>query len=115
MSITIVEEKPISMPEVNEEIIKIQKRDKEPGLRTVKTKEYFEHFVKLKASEAEELKKKLEKLNISRLKEEHIIKIIDIMPETEDMLKSMMQGYIITINKDNMKKIVDTVKDFIKK
>jgi DNA-directed RNA polymerase subunit F len=115
MSVTIVEERPISMSEAKEEVVKIEKRDKEVGLRTIKTKEYFDNFVKIKASEARDLRKKLEGLEIPRLKEEHIIKIIDLMPVTEDMLKAMMQGYIITINKDNMKKIVDTVKDFEKK
>ena len=114
MSMTIISEKTISMPEVKEQVDKIHKRDKEPGIRTTKTKEYLDMFVKLKGSESKELKKKLEKLNVPRLKEEHITKIIDVVPTTVDSLKSMLQGYIITINKENMKKIVDVVKPFVK-
>lgn len=115
MSTTIISEKTISMPELKEEINKIEKRDKELGVRTAKTKEYIDMFVKLKQGEASELRKKLEKLDIPRLKEEQITKIIDLMPTSADALKSILQGYIITINKDNMKKIVDAVNSFVKK
>ena len=99
---------------VKEEVNKIEKRDKEMSIRTLKTKEYFDSFVNMKSSDAVELKKKLEKLDIPRLKEEYIVKIIDILPANEEVLKSILQGYIITITKENMHKIIETVKPYIK-
>ena len=47
-----------------------------------------------------------------RLKAEHIVKILDILPTTEDHLKLILQGYILTISQANMKKIVDLVKEY---
>jgi len=110
MAIEIVSEKPISISELKQELEKIKKRDKELNFRAVRTEEYLQHFVTSKDSA--ELAKKLEALKIPRLKETHIIKIIDIMPKTLDELKTILQGYTITVNNENLKKIVETVSKF---
>ena len=67
----------------------------------------------IEVSKADELKKKLEGLKISRLKEIHIQKIIDILPTREEDVKVVLQGYNITLTKENYKKIADTVKAFV--
>jgi DNA-directed RNA polymerase subunit F len=108
----VVSEKPVSMAEVKEEIGKIKKRDKELNFRSNRTEEYLNIFVKLSPKDAAELKKKLEKLKIPRLGEEHIVKVIDILPKTVEELKVVLQGYPLTITKENMKKIVDAVAQF---
>jgi len=36
----------------------------------------------------------------------HIIKIIDVMPKNVEELKAMLQSYTITVNNENLKKIV---------
>ena len=108
----IVSEKPISMPEVKDEIAKIKKRDTELNFRSSRTEEYLNVFAKLSGKDAADLKAKLEKLNIPRLGEEHIVKIIDILPNTVEELKVVLQGYPLTITKENMKKIVDAVAQF---
>jgi DNA-directed RNA polymerase subunit F len=61
---------------------------------------------------AEELKEKIEKLAIPRLKDEHIIKITDLMPANVEVLKVLLQAYTITVTQENLKKIVGVVQEF---
>lgn len=108
----IMEEKPITMAELKEELNKIKKRDKELNFRANKTQEYLSQFTKQDYDKIKGLIDKINKLKIPRLKEEHIIKIIDLMPKTVDDLKSILQGYTVTVKSDNMKKIVEVIKNF---
>ena len=101
----ILNEEPITMANLKEELKSIKERDKELNFRANK-------FVELDAKKADELKKKLEGLKISRLKPEMITKIIDLLPKTVDKLKVILQGYVITIGKEDSKKIVKVVNDF---
>jgi len=55
----------------------------------------------------------LEDLKIPRLKDTHITKIIDILPTTLEDLKAVLQGYSLTVNNENLNKIVETVNGFI--
>ena len=101
---------PISMKELKDALGKIKKREKELNFRANKTEEYLNQFVTMKKDK--ELIEALEKLKIPRLKEQHIKKIIDLMPKTVDELKVIVQGYPITISNDNLKKIADTINKF---
>src|SRR3989338_145541 len=95
----ILSEKPVTMAELKNEIESIKKRDNELDFRAAKTEEYLNQFVAVK--KAEELVKKIEALNIPRLKEQHITKIVDIMPATAKDLKVVLQNYILTVNNEN--------------
>ena len=112
MRYDISETEPVNLNEVKEELEEIKKRDKELNFRAQKTLEYAQQVAKLGKEKADELKKKLEGLKISRLKEIHIQKIIDILPTREEDVKVVLQGYNITLTKENYKKIADTVKGF---
>ena len=70
------------------------------------------HFVSLNSKKAKELKGKLASLKISRLKEEHITKIIDLLPKTANDIKVILQGYTLSLSSENAKKIADIVKDY---
>nr|MCK4930449.1 hypothetical protein [Nanoarchaeota archaeon] len=109
----VIEKKSINMAVLREELANIKKRDKELSFRGTKTEEYVNEFVILKPKQAEELYKKLEKLNIPRLKEVHINKIIDIMPSNVEELKVIMQGYSLPVTNENLKKIVDAVSKYL--
>ncbi len=110
MATEIISEKPIGIGELKKELENIKKRDKELNFRAARTEEYLQHFSILKNSE--ELFKKIEALKIPRLKEQHIIKIIDIMPKTVEELKTILQGYTITVNNENLKKIAEAINKF---
>ena len=111
----ILSEQPINMVELKEELEAIKKRDKELGIISTKTEEYLNQFVSLSSKQAKELEEKLRALNISRLKDEFIIKIIDVMPATIDDLKTLLQGYVVSINQEGMKQIIDVVNEFAPK
>ncbi|MBW2976007.1 hypothetical protein KY347_01020 [Candidatus Woesearchaeota archaeon] len=109
----ILSETPVNTQQLKEELDRIKKRDDELNLRAAKTEEHLEHIGTNKNAGA--LFDKINKLNISRLKEQHINKIIDIMPATVKDLKVVMQGYTISLSNENMKKIVDLVNEHIGK
>ncbi len=110
MALEIISETAISASQLKEELAKIKKRDKELNFRAAKTEEHLEHIGVPKNTEP--LFDKINKLNISRLKEQHIHKIIDLMPATVKDLKVVLQGYTISVSNENMKKIADAVNDF---
>lgn len=109
----ILNEQPMVLAELNEEITAIKKRDKELGFRTVKIEEYFQHFKPLGIKKANELRARLEKLKIARLKPEMIIKIIDLLPKTVDKLKVVLQGFVVSVSSADMNRIVEVVKGFV--
>ena len=111
----IVKEEPITMAELKEELKKIKKRDEELNFRAEKTEEYLNQFQILKEKEAKELRKKIEELEVPRLRPEHIVKLIDILPNTPEEVKTVLQGYTITVTKENLKKIADAIREFTKK
>ena len=108
----ILNEEAMNMYQVKEELAKIKKRDNELNFRANKTEEYLNQFTHIK--DTDKLYEKISKLKIPRLKDQHIHKIIDIMPKTEDDLKAVLQGYTVTVNKDATKKVVSAVNDFLK-
>jgi DNA-directed RNA polymerase subunit F len=111
MPAEVIAERPVDMSTLKEELEKIKKRDKELNFRSARTEEYLQHFSTLK--NPSDLYKKLEALNIPRLREIHIVKIMDILPTTLDELKTLLQAYTITVNNENLKKIVETVSKFV--
>jgi DNA-directed RNA polymerase subunit F len=105
----IISESPISVTELKEELVRVKARDGELNFRASKTEEYLNLVVKLTDKETKELYKKIEELNIPRMKPEHIVKIIDLMPKTVDDIKLFLQGDPITVTQENMKKIIDLI------
>ena len=71
-------------------------------------KEYLANFtVKEKGIPA--LKKKIEELNISRLKERHIVKLIDVMPKDIDSLKMILSGESLTLKEEDYQKLLEAL------
>ena len=113
MTPEILSETPISTYQLKEELKKIKQKDKELNYRAAKAEEHLDHVETYKNRDS--VFEKISKLNIARLRGQHIYKIVDIMPTTIKDLKVVMQGYTISLNNENMKKIVDAVSNFIEK
>lgn len=113
MKPTVVSMSPITLAELREGIDRIKKRDNEPSIRVKKTDEYLEAFSGLNQKKSAELLDKLMKLSVPRLREPHICKIVDLLPVDVNDLKLILQGYTITVSNDNLKKIVDLVKEYV--
>ncbi len=105
----IISQTPVSMAELKLEIEKIKKREKEPSIRVTKVEDYLNSLSHLAADKEKKLTDEIKKLDIPRLKDEHVIKIADILPRTVDDMKIAMQGYVLSISNDNIKKIVNAV------
>ncbi|MBS3096286.1 hypothetical protein J4480_02495 [Candidatus Woesearchaeota archaeon] len=109
----IISETPMNTHQLRKELEKIKKRDSELNFRAARTEEYLAQVAAHK--NLDELFDKIAKLNIPRLKEHHIHKILDIAPTNVNELKAVLQGYPITINNESMKKIADAINEFLEK
>jgi DNA-directed RNA polymerase subunit F len=108
-----IEAKSMTLVDAKEILHKIEKRDKELSYLSNKAKEYLDGFVTLTVEKKEELHTKLESLNLTRLRDEHMMKIIDFLPKTVDELKVVLQAYPLSMPKKDQEQIVGVVKDFV--
>ncbi len=104
----IMNETPMSIAEVKEELERIKKRDGELNFRANKTEDYINQL-DIDSEESKKLMKKIMDLKIPRMKEQHAAKIADLMPKHIEELKVIIQGYPISVSNENLKKIVDLV------
>lgn len=113
--IKIIEENPVPMAVVKQELDAIKKRDTELNFRANVCHEYVQNFAHLDAKKTHDVYTKIEKLDIPRLRSTHITKIIDLLPTTGEQVKAILQGYTISLSTENCKKIVDVVAEFLEK
>lgn len=107
----IVSEVPLSLVDTKEKILAIQSREGELGSKASKSLDYLTTFAHLDKSKADKLVSEISKLNIPRLRDRHIVKIIDILPHDLDSLKVVFTGDNITIKPEDMKRILDVIKE----
>ena len=112
MNPQVVEEVPLNIVEVKEMLRKIKDRDQELNFRAQKTAEYLEAINTIKPKQAKELKEKLEALEIPRVKEAQVQKIIDIMPKTVEGVKTVFSGLNISVTADNVKKVATLINEY---
>jgi DNA-directed RNA polymerase subunit F len=94
---------PLSMAESLEYIEK-DKKAENPA------RDFIKKFVKITPKEAKELRKKLEGLDIVKLNELNISKLIDILPEKVEEVNKIFID--ISLDENETKKILDTIKEF---
>lgn len=109
----ILKETPITLFEVGQELENVKKIEEELNFRANKVEDYLNQISDVDGKTLNGLKEKLEKLKIPRLKDHHIVKIVDLLPQTIDELKVILQGYTISLSNDNLKKIIAAVKEAI--
>lgn len=112
---TILSEAPISMAALKAELAHIKKRDGELNFRGQKTEEYLQYFVAYSAEATAKVGEVITKLDIPRLKPEHITKLLDVLPITPEEVKAALQGYNLTITKENIAKIGETIAEVLAK
>ena len=71
---------------------------------------FIKKFLKIKIEKANKLKEELKNLELLKLKEEDIVKIIDLMPE--DVLDLNKIFVDVALNEDETNKILETVKKY---
>ena len=102
----IKERKPLNMCEVTEVLKEIKETDK-----TKELKSFIKDFCKVTPAKARELKEDLIKLDVIKLKEGDIAKIIDIMPEDAAELNKIFVD--IALDSDETNKILETIKKYV--
>jgi DNA-directed RNA polymerase subunit F len=105
-----IEEEALSLVDVKTVVDGISKRDTELGYLSNKAKEYLDAFVTLTTKKKNDLSKTLENLDLTRLKHEHIVKIVDFLPTTVDDLKVVLAAYPLSMPKKDQEAIVSAVK-----
>jgi DNA-directed RNA polymerase subunit F len=113
MVLNIVSEQPMLMAEVKENLETLKGKE-ELNFRAAKTLEHLERFCPLKKKKAEELVAELKKLDIPRLREQHLIKLVDLMPTTDIDVKVVLQSFAVTVTAENLKKIAETIEPYVK-
>ncbi len=109
-----IEEKPLSLVDAKEILRNIEKRDKDLNYLSNKVREYLDAFVALTPQKKEELFSKLNELSLTRLKEEHMAKIIDFLPQSVDELRVVFQAYPLSLPKKDQESIVQVIKEAVK-
>ena len=108
----VIEETPITIAEAKEVMKKVSV--KEQTFEQKHAKENAKKMSKLSAKEAESMKKELAALNMRKLKDDNIIKIIDIMPKTPEEIGVVLLGSKTLFNKDETESILEIVKKYAK-
>lgn len=112
MDVEIISETPLSRVDIKTKLEEYKKKKVELNFRSNKVLEQITETTKLKKKEAEDLKKELEELDIARLKDKQIIKLIDILPKSSDSIKSLFAGDNITLKQEDVVKIEEVVKKY---
>jgi DNA-directed RNA polymerase subunit F len=94
---------PVSMAEVVELVQKDKSVEKDAA-------GFIKKFTKLKSKEAKGLREELKALNLMKLNEKYIVKIIDLLPGNAEELNKIFTD--VSLNEDETNKILETVKKF---
>ena len=71
---------------------------------------FIKKFSDLNAKDAKEMRKKLKELDLIKLNEFGIVKIMDFLPETAEEINKILPNS--NLDEDETKKIIDIVKQF---
>ena len=98
----IREERPISMVEVVDLI------GDSDGVKNIKT--FIKGFNKMKIDKVRAMMGDLRELDLIKLKEGHIVKIVDFMPDSASDLSKVLVD--VSLDKEEVNKILDVVRKY---
>ncbi|MEK6914028.1 MAG: hypothetical protein AABW83_00080 [Nanoarchaeota archaeon] len=100
----IINRIPINMSEIEKLIQGIEDSEKKE-----KADLYLKKFLKTSSKKAKEINDKIEALDSIKIKNEHIVKIIDLLPEdASDLIKIFND---VSLTEEEINKILEIVKD----
>lgn len=102
------EVKPVSLTEVKNILKKVEKERKELLYEQKIALEHAHKFAKIPAKKTNDIIKELSKLEF--IQEIHAYKLADILPTTEDDIKTIFAKERITLSENEIKKILEIVK-----
>ena len=96
---TIIEMKPVNMAEAIEYVAE-----------DTEIKGFIKKFAKLNEKDALKMQEKLEKLDNIKIKPEHIVKIVDLLPEDVADINKIFND--VNMDENETKNILEIVKEF---
>ena len=100
----IIDRSPISMAEVQEIVKNIEDSEKKEKIDL-----YLKKFLKTEPKQAKNINDKIEALNSIKIKRDHMVKIIDLLPEdASDLIKIFSD---ISLSEEEINKILEIVKN----
>lgn len=99
----IISKQPISLAEIPEFLDKDNSANAELA-------GFIKKFSELKKQDAEKLKEEIKSLNLLKVKDEHIVKIIDLLPSSKEELNKVFVD--IGLDEDESKIILEKIKNF---
>lgn len=103
---TAIKEEFIPTSKAKEILEKVEEKNYEQKLAFEHTKK----FGKAKSSDVNKIIKALEAIDMRKLKREHIIKIVDLMPKDIDDLKVILTHADIPFKDEEIQQIMDVLK-----
>jgi DNA-directed RNA polymerase subunit F len=110
----ITSETPMTASQVLAALETVKETEGELNYRAQRTHEYLSQFVTLKPAQVKELIDKLKALNVPRVREQHLYKLADVLPSTPNDIKTVLQGYAVTITNENLQKMADLIAEYVK-
>ena len=107
----INKKEPISLGEIK--ALLGEKKENE-NKRVEQLREYINKFAKLDAENAKKLREELKALGIAKLDEEHIVKLVDLLPEDADDVRKVFYGSTISLSQSEIQKILEVVAKYRK-
>lgn len=98
----IIQNEPLSMAESLDYIKKDEKNSEVDS--------FIRRFTELSSKDAKELRKKINELNMIKIKQEHVSKIIDLLPDNSADLNKIFVG--VSLDEDETKHILDIIKEY---
>ena len=80
------------------------------GEKAENIKEFLKQFSETNLKKSIEMKEELSKLDLIKLKEDHIVKIVDFMPQDASDLAKVVAG--VSFDQDEINKILEIVKKY---
>jgi len=99
-----------TLGEVKEILENVSKEEKEDNKAVKTTLAYLKNFVKSKPDHIKKLKEALQNLNIAKLSQKLIVKIIDLMPEDAEDLKKILISEEISLEQDEINAVLEAIK-----
>ncbi len=100
----ILDRTPLNMNEAQEIVKDLPDSEKKQEMEL-----FLKKFVKAKPAQAKKIKEELEKLDLMKMKREHIVKVVDLLPEDASDLNKIFID--VSLNEDETNKVLEIVKN----
>ncbi len=107
----IINKQSVTLAEVKE-IVSKKSKEQEDNDRTKLLKELLSKVVKIKPEEARKLKQEIKDLNIIKLNEAEIIKLVDFMPDDAEDIRKIFFGQGINLDENEISSILAALKKY---